>query len=233
MHKIEDNMNSSRFNIPPIIHKANTIRFTDGSANPVSNNKHGNKPLGNSDSITSIGFDIEHTLDVISIKRESRLFRINACLKYLSSRKLNKENLSRLGGFGIEEMMELKPFSISIYNNNCVNFLLFPTKSMSLKNAKIEDIFHILKIIPIFSHFTLYVSEEEELRYISHQGNINIENQPIFSGIKRVKFRISTFDNLPGIIQILSKLNFTKNKEVKFFTQNILGKSNSYDLLLN
>jgi hypothetical protein len=191
IHKLEDAIITSPLTILPRIHMRGTLRYQDRTANRIAARS---AIAENSEAITGVGFDISKALTVEEIVPLGRLTQIEACQRYPGNESFIKEDFERIAGFGAEVSMELFVYSIQFIKKPhtslpCVKIHVTPAKSMSFDTPRNTELLSILMLIPIKEHFTLYVDRNRVLRYLSHRGHINKENQPITKGIQSLTFK--------------------------------------------
>jgi hypothetical protein len=196
LEKIMEETDSHRFIIAPKIHHAGIIRFSDGKDNPVMNSI-ALKPA-NSDAISSISLSLQtayYTLDPVPLSAAA----FTACPSFGVTLNNDPAQKSFLGvsAHGIVELFG----SVKLSRGGCAEFSLKPAQSM-LVPVPDPALTSISLIIPIVREYTLYIDEKDQLRFLSHEGSENIENQPLFHGIRQLS--LSLKQNSAGGYEILS-----------------------------
>jgi hypothetical protein len=103
---------------------------------------------------------------------------------------------------------------------------------MSVVSGGLVGAEHLKEIIPDLRHHTFYVDQRQQLRLLSHRGAENVENQPLFSGVRSLK--LAKEDVLEGALSALSaEVEFLNGKKEGFALVHKLGRSSYYNFLMN
>lgn len=175
------------------IHKNGIITFTDDSANNVTHSKSTTKPSLESDALTTAQAIASNMLQVMTVENLGDQKLYTACALYPHHFQKDKESsfLYRERSYfgisteGIFELVGQAWLTSESSDQICRTLELTHQKSMLFETK--APIAPVIKIIPLASLYTLYKDQNGILRYLSHRGVQNIENQPLeeyFSNIK-------------------------------------------------
>jgi len=180
LHQAMHNLDSHRLPLEINIHKLGNLKLTDGSAIiPSANPDHA--PSADSDAFTSLELDVGGTLILEKIWPDGRL---DVCsensLKTIPSSRLIPSWIA-VGVDGVSEI-QITSQTPLVGSVRCFQISITRTKSVSVPEFP-SPLARWIFLLPIKSHFTIYMDITGQLRYLSHQGEVIIENQPIAKGI--------------------------------------------------
>ena len=186
--KVLQNLDSHRLPIPPRIHHRGQIAFTDRTVNGVTRTAGPNRPSMLSDAITTIELAPVRRLTVLQAPPASAAppFRYYACGTGPDPLPPTVRSYIGLSADGMFELVGPRQAGAS----GCAQFTLTATRSMSIETPPGSSAALVRTIIPVLAHYTLYRNQRGELRYLSHRGEINDENQPIAGEIGELAFRL-------------------------------------------
>jgi hypothetical protein len=167
----------------PRLHKHGNIRFTDGSPNSVMRGAASRRPHHASDAITAAAVDARRSLRIVSYQAGASRISVTACPIFETNSPA--EQFHGFLGISLHGVFEVtSPQSKIAVSGVCGTYELKPTKSMLTRTATVRDLSLIRLLIPITRIRSLYVDRKYELRYLSHRGDVNLENQPVVSNLK-------------------------------------------------
>jgi len=219
-------LDSHRFEILPRIHKNGAISFTDNTLNPVTSLQGSNAPHPESDAITGLRLESTRSYRVLESSRHASQFRYLACPEVnLQDRTSAKSYM----GVSSDGLLELSGSSTA--SGSCRIFLLGASLSMSVKQDHVDPLF-IRKLIPISRHYTIYVGKDLQLRYLSHVGSRNIENQPMMSASGVLEFLQESIAK-NKVTSITTRIRMSGDRQKEFMNVNNLGRIRHFNYLFN
>lgn len=225
-HKVQrvlDDLDTHPFYLLPRIHNSGRITFTNGEANVIVGKTL--LPASDSDAITAFSLAMEKVYDVI--RQDGMTFYV--CPRFKRS-ALSEHTFGYLG-FGVDGVWELQGTGVRhIGREGCLDLSLGIEKSMIVPESEVAEAV-IRVIIPIETYYTLYVSSNEQLRYISHRGATNTENQPLFKNVKRLLLKREVLWN--SIVCLEGEVQFTDLNKREFSACNRLGRYDYLNFLMN
>lgn len=207
-------LDSHPFKLLPKIHQNGAIKFSDGTLNQLHRT-----PNKKSDAITILRLDMLASHQVT----EAKSGQLTACARY--EHNFSPQEYKGYLGIHANGFTELVG-EVSNTNSLCKEFLLVSTKSMMVPPTS----GNVLAIIPITQHYTLYVDNKHQLRYLSHEGANNIENQPIVKNIKKLSLGYTMINS---IVELKGIIEFKDGKQKSFTVFNRIGRGEHYNALLN
>ena len=90
----------------------------------------------------------------------------------------------------------------------------------------------VRQLIPVRRHYTLYTDLSRQLRWLSHRGEANVENQPLLSGIAALRLRLVPLLN-GKILQLSGEIEAVGGQPRRFSLMHRLGRFDHLNLLLN
>jgi len=231
MERVVADLDSHRFIIWPRIHKNGTITFQDGTLNPISTKTGSNSPSLNSDAITSMRPEIPFLQRVFSVEQQGEVFLIDACLQFRNN--LAGHDFKSYIGINLESYVQLlKQDSSQTSKDQCRLFKFKKARSMSLPSMKDHQVKKVRWLVPLSRQYTLYVNKKAQLRYLSHRGESNIENQPLLEGLESLGIEESRLpDQLLMELTIIFQPQNLPSKS--FHLLNRLARLEGYNLLMN
>jgi hypothetical protein len=223
-------LDSHRYRINPRVHKSGRITYFNGEINPISNSTRVTSPSIKSDAVTGLRVDMHQVLR----KQAFAGNNITLCSRWAN--RLSELELAN--GFVAVTADGIFEYSVTnlayLQGRQCVTATVSMVQSMSLPYLPhIRNITETVRyLIPIIDHYTFYVDTNDTLRYLSHAGPRNIENQPIMSDYGELFFRIeeSYGETLVGVFGRLSR----NGRELSEYSRvNLLGREPYWASLLN
>lgn len=159
-----------RFPIPPRILSGENLTYTNGAHLSVN-------PSINSNSVASITFKGDEAF-VIQHFENGKLY---GCFRGDSRPSTATDFLLGISPDGDKLFKSSKELG----NNRCEEFTLTPLPSLVLPEIPISQS-TIRLIYPVSREYMLYVSKEDELKFLSVKGYEIREHQPIERGIKKL-----------------------------------------------
>ena len=227
LEKIVENTDSHRFYLPPRIHVNGLIRFTDRTPNPVLHSAARQLPDPKSDAITTLRLSTGSTLKVKECEKQGNELLIQACFMHLQAVNLNKQRgFIAVGPDGLEELAgEISGSS------RCRQGRLRPSRSMSVPALEHPLECTLSLLVPIDDHYTLYQDRTGRVRHLGHSADRNIENQPLLSGPKSIRFSATSILAGAGYeVQIAIGYDSKQALQLAMLTQ--LGRLDHLSLLL-
>ncbi len=172
------------FAIQPRIHPNGAVTFTDASSNPVMTSAH--PPSPESTAITGLELVLADAIKVIPLTFGPGVVSFRGCKK--SGGAFTPNLYQGYLGFSMQAAYELDG-PVMAESANCYRLNLATSKSMSIMPSDPAKLANLRLIVPILAHYTIYQASTGELRYLSHKGSQNIENQPLSEPLlaKRIK----------------------------------------------
>lgn len=208
------------FHIPPRVHRAGNIRFTDGTPNSVMLHRSAMRPDPRSDSITYLRLDILAAQEIthVTITGSNELI-IKTCPRFGNSfRPADYNSFLALGPDGFFEITLMDRELYAGEGKTCMQARALPSKSMIAPPPKS---YFVRFLLPLKDIYTFYADSKRRLRYIGHRGEQNIENQPVLNNVQPLKltvaagqyYQIRAGDDIVGFNRLtrVSFLNFLLN----------------------
>ena len=215
--------------LPPIIHPNGRVRYSDGTYNQVVFGPERLQPDPLSSAITIIAPDFELAMKVDS-DTEIESSSLVGCNQ--DRRALDIELVRSVIAIGIDGIWEARVIAISrIGAEGCYRFHLTSEQGMFLPGLPAQALPFIRRIVPIGELYTIYLARDGELRYLGHAGRINIENQPIISGLST--FKAEHINGTPGGLLGLALSGETRERSIYQARISHFRKIGYEELLLN
>jgi len=228
--KIADDYDTFAIASSQRIHSNGIITFPDGSLNKISTGGTSRAPQRKSSALTAISLQTKNIMTVTKVVPEGSILKIEACLKkdvlLMHGAPPSPNNTRTFLGIGIESSAEFtwaNKQELVHYKNLCGTFTVRQTKSMSFSN---ETAVTPLLLVPIDEHYTIYLDESGVLRFLSHVGVTNIENQPLLDGV--IDFAPSLVPNGNCVLATLAG-----NKQFKVCQYSRLHRQLPYNLIFH
>ena len=191
-------LDTHRLPIPPRIHPRGHLTFTDGSENPISRSIGPTAPSPTSDAITALELAPTEQLTVLQASTTSP-YQYYACRQGQTPLPASVRSYVGLSADGMFELVGSRQASTP----GCWTFVLSAQVSMSVPRAPHGSPALVRTLIPVLSHYTLYVNRRNELRYLGHRGGVNDENQPLIADIGELSLHLST--NAAGLFSLAAR----------------------------
>lgn len=215
--------------LTPIIHDRGRLRFVNGADNPVMFGPERLQPDSQSTAITILAPNFDSAM-VVQPTSEPESSSLQGCNH--SGTPLDTELVRSIIALSIDGIWEARVAAISqLGPEGCYNFNLISEQGMSLPGPPARAFPFIRRIIPIREHYTVYLGRDGELRYLGHAGAINIENQPIVSGL--TTFRAEYLNGAPQGVLGLALSGGTARRSVYKAALSHFNKIRYEELLLN
>ena len=234
INKIINDLDQHTLRILPVIHKNGLLKYVNGRRVRLGNSSSVVRPLQNSDAITYASIDLNAMQEVITWQNTNNSLKIFSCSRFNGA--LVRDKHRSVLGLGVSGFTELvvnwKKSGTSNANPNrtCFELTLIPQDSMISSNGhnSKEKLYYL---VPVNELYTYYVDRQRQLRFLSHSGSRNIENQPIARKFNRLNFQFRAYNADIYCLQAsLLKANETSTSISKC---NHLGRAENLDFLLN
>ncbi len=231
-------LDQHRLLILPRVHKNSQITFNDGTLNPVSLRTDSLKPDPSSDAITYSSIENIKQLTIKKIDTSVYPNIVFTCPKFNLSKIPNNTyesyvefiGLTTAGSFNLSGVVSKwdtdackKGYKISLSSYS---------KSMISELCTEQAFPFLISLLPIKKTYTVYLDVTGRLRYLSHLGEINNENQPLLEGIKKINFNLKKGIN-KNLHSIEYKIFFPNNRFFNGSTFNQLSRNSYLNLILN
>ncbi len=228
LQRVISGLDSHRFEIYPVIHKNGIIGLIDQSPNSVMSGTATLRPKPDSDAITALKLNHVDALRISECRSSGMELTIKSCYSVAAtSHSSSYKSYVGVGNSGFFEFAFLKKAG-----GNCPTLELQAVESMSLKSPQHEQLCLIHKLIPIEELYTLYVDNLGQLRYLSHVGPNNIENQPIIGGLDRLSLATKpAISN--SLLQLDTSILTKSGRQRNYSFINHLGRLPIFTYLLN
>lgn len=205
LSQVVDDTDGHRLDILPRVHSLGRITFTDGT--PISI-KH--FPLSeDSTAVSGIQLDIRGTHVTRSAMDDGSALvvcpRFGATLPFE-----NPRSYLGISPDGIKEV--IGDLNRDEYGQGCRLLRIKESKSIIVPNSPKIAPGTFRTIIPIVRIYSIIVTKDGELRYLSHRGEAIIENQPIRKGIKAINAGIES--NVFGMV-LHTKITLPSNRSIQ------------------
>ena len=228
--RVISDLDLHRIKLLPIIHRSGAIHYKNDSLNTVSKRTDNLRPTENSDAITSIRISAKNSFKIISRKKVGNLVEFTACPIFnLESLTQEIKAVIALSPSGFAELVGSS--SRLDTHKNCRMFTLSPVVSMSTAAVSIEQALSSSALIPIIAHYTLYVDSSSQLRYLSHLGEQNIENQPLIKNINKVSLVLTQHNGSFHLLKV--QIAAGSSIPLEFNLSNHLSRKHFSETLLN
>lgn len=221
---------TSAWNIGLRVHKHAKIRFSDGALNPVMQGNQTLRPKSGTDALTSAALVTKHSILLVNSSRHGSRLRATACPRWqpLVATPAYKSFLGLLPDGFIELIADQRISSLQ----QCRTLSFSFNRSMIAGTSSPEALLSIRALVPISHIHTLYVDRRGQLRLISHQGQRNIENQPLLEGLDKftVKQWRASLHPLSGISLLIGT---SPREAVNVSFASRLSRVPSFNFLLN
>ncbi len=217
------------------IHKNGGIRFADNSLNPISLRTDSLKPDTKSDAITSASIKILNTFTIEKADISASPFIFYGCPKFGKSNQTLPASSVGFIGISTDTTMEFIGSTTPWPGQSvpgCLIFSLTSTSGMLFKKVTPHTAAFIAAIIPIDRIYTIYIDSLGRLRYLGHEGNRNVENQPLAEGPIAAKLNLKTWPKHPFTL-ITARYWPGTSDEITHFFPSHLGRESHLNFLLN
>lgn len=232
LREVAESLDQHRLQLLPRVHQQNIIRFTDNTPNQIMNTAANRAPAIGSNALSFIEVDLLNTHDVTTLTQNNNLIEAHACPRF--NQKFNTQNYRSFVGLNLDGMMEFRGSAKSgRARKPCRLFSLTPVnKSMLLETHTKFRSANITVIVPIVRQTTYYLDKNGEARSLAHEGDRNIENQPLFSEVHSIRFHLHPVLN-GSIFLISGKITFPSKRSYTSSVVSHLGRNNHFNFLLN
>lgn len=182
---------------PTVYHQ--DILWSDGTSTQLPK-KYG------TDAIAQTTLDSSSTL----VRKEFNNDTLFFCPKFQSQ----KQTYDFFIGVSPDGLGEFKS-DIALSNQVCQNITLFPVRGINPGMKEYEPK-RVKILIPIKREYALFISPQDEFRYVGIKKGIIVEHQPIERGIKDLQLSISSLQALPISILDATIIASTITKRVPF-----------------
>lgn len=225
-----EDLDSHRLPVLPRVHKQGQILFTSGAANPVMQAAHGRRPAAHSDAITGFRLDPLRSQRVIEVSRQGEYFRYVGCRRFNTGFPAN--SYRSYAGLSVDGIVELTGQSLPHPGrSDCRDFLLLAQDSMSFESRAADYPGNIRLLVPISAHYTWYLDEKQRLRFLSHAGAANIENQPAGKLHGRISLDLVAWPAGIAFLKLIHELEDCP--PAVFWFNNNLSRIQAFDFLMN
>lgn len=219
---------SHRFNLPPRVHPTGVVVFPDGTSNRVMQGTQALRPNLDSNAITTLELAVPLRYIIEESSAEGAVLYVTGCRLDLGApndNRLYRAYLAVLSN-SYAELVTDRPQALS--SSTCREFILRSEPSMSTGNTDLNEITEAALLIPIRSHYTLYIDSRHRLRHLGHSGSLNIENQPIVGSVEHL--RLTPLANPVFHLRAAIKIRDMVEHDRLFLST--LSPSPNYNLLL-
>jgi len=171
---------SHRLPLEPRIHPVGAIRFTDGTLHPISHHPRF-RPHPESHAISALELDLPASL---ALKRALPDGSLEICSRWDTAPPPNLQLMLAISPDG----MTLCSVALNRIGAqpDCFRTLLHRISSTVVPPA--DNILPFATVfIPAPREYTVYLSREGGVRYLSHRGDQLVENQPIAGHLKQIE----------------------------------------------
>lgn len=229
--KLALDLDSHILPLAPVIHPPGEIRFSDGSLNSVMQSEL-NAPALNAQAVSGLALSSQQALYVTQLGVFVNNVSAKAC-GYYKNTVGPLANYKVFLGVSIDGFYELSGSAKSSgAKANCYDLTLKSGKSISIAQSSLSALWSIRALIPIKSNYTVYLSKNRQLRFLSHANETNLENQPLLDlehdfglNIKAYTWNKINFFEL----EILSN----QKRVAQIFKNNLLARQDPLNFLLN
>lgn len=179
--RLMEDLDRHRFALSPRVHRNGIVTTANGAPLILSRNAR-LAPGPGSDAISGIRLSLERTHDV-ETWAGGETISARACPRYGTS----LEGADRVAGLAPDGIFEYR-VTASRPHFDCELVTLVPEEGVMLESSPSSV---PGTIVPIDSEHTLYVSSSDELRFVTHSGTRNVENQPLVEGISKLRLQLS------------------------------------------
>ncbi|MCO6430703.1 MAG: hypothetical protein J5J00_07560 [Deltaproteobacteria bacterium] len=183
-----------------------------------------------STAVTYASFDFRRIQRVKERRVEQSLVHLSVCPRYTHTPSAFDSFLV-ISPNGMVELLAPGD-KRSALSGECEQLSLrIPEQSM-LAGQRPELSNFALALLPIRSIYTIYLDSDGNLRYAGHLGGAVIENQPIYSGLRR--FNVAQqLDHQLGLLELSVGITLEHQKEKQLNFVNHLGRQTVDNVLLN
>lgn len=173
-------LDSAPFDFTPRLHLAGRITFSDGTDNPVMHGSALHRPHPAGDAFTALRLDLKNSFSVHAAAWSGAHLTLDACPRFGFAPAGFDDYRSYLV-LSIDRFFEAVPAAApaEISPARCRRFDLQAQRSMAAETSPPGGV--PLVLMPVCDLWTIYVDRERTLRYLSHAGARNIENQPLMA----------------------------------------------------
>ena len=231
LQNLTDDYSAHTLLIEPRIHDQGVITFSDGAANSIHQAALKMQPAQSSDAVSALALDLRGSLRIFRAEKSGNTFRYFACLSLKDSGTI--ESPASFLALTVDGLLELHGELQSIRGRSgCFALTLRTGPSMTIPiNKSLRPEFSRL-LVPISKNYTLYVSRQGELRFLSHRGGENIENQPLLTGIEQLTLSLRK-PAVRGIFALSGQLEAPPKVKRSFSFPCLIGRDDFLNLLLN
>ena len=229
LRRISEDGDTHRLRIGPLIHNTGRITLSDGTENPVMHSA--NPPARNSDAISQLALAGDSALKIIEANASGDDLEFFACepMKHFEAKD---ENSRSFIGMSTDSLFYLRGHSRKSGKASCYILSLSESRNMFLPPQGTGTAQLVRMLLPVKDEYTWYLSEKKELRYLSHEGSTNIENQPSDKQLESMHFRLSTISG-GDIFLLKGSFEVLKDHLLELGVSSFLARKSPLNLLLN
>ena len=229
--KLALDLDSHRFRLTPVIHAPGEIRFRDGSFNSAMQSEL-NAPALSAQAISGLELSNQQALYVTSLSTIANNINAKACA-YFKNTLGSLTDYKVFLGISVDGFYELSGSAKSQgAKPNCYDLTLKSGKSISIAQPSLTSLWSIRALIPIKSSYTVYLSKNRQLRYLSHANETNLENQPLLD--LEHDFGVNVQSHTWNKAHFYELEILSNQKSVtQIFKNNLLARQDPLNFLLN
>lgn len=217
------------FFLPMRIQTGGSLNYTDGTPNNFRASSEATRPDIDSSSITSTILAPEAAHRTIHARSFGERLIIFGCP--IGEYNFDRSNIQSFVGVHADGLVELRGNATAHAGRpECSDFEIQATPSMIVENSLYGSVEDIQILIPIKNSYTIYLSQNGTLRYLGHEGDQNIENQPLVENILGLNL---SHESIGGINLVQGTISLTTNREHSFSFAERRAKTSHFNFLMN
>ncbi len=231
LRKVMIDFDGHRFALYPRIHPPGEILFSDGSANPIMQSA-ANAPAKYSQALTGLELSSLDALTINMANASGTNLLAKACRKYPGTHA-GLSTFKTFLAMSVDGSYELSGSAQSLGpSSKCYELHLSYGKSISMTQQDPANLSLIRALIPIKSHYTVYLSKNKQLRFLSHANEQNLENQPLLDLKQEFEIAFMTKQQ-QGIFFAELELHKSGKILATLFANNFLSREDLLNFVLN
>lgn len=224
-----EGVDTHRLAIFPIIHLQGALRYADGTEHPLRFRQDLLSPQPTSDSLTWVSVhtqSLRWASEIQEVRKvDEKRYEIDLEECSSTDRLIPAEERSLIG-LSPDGIFELQVLARTIAEP-CAYYRLLLTKSMILPNrvADGRTLLTLRALLSVKEIGTVYLDRGARLRFLTHNGEEILENQPILEEVKELRLQFTSLANDTARV-LDAKLSFPSGRDqVMSFSHHLARRS--------
>ena len=228
MLRLSNDLDTHQLSCGLKVHKNGKILFADGSTNPVMHSS--NRPTPESDAVSVLSLESSTALKVLDAESNNAYFDYYAC-EGMEKLKLDDELTRSFIGLSLDSVVYMKGPVSKSGRKGCYRLHLSTPRNMFVDSSETGSSILVRVLVPVKDEYSWYLSEKGELRYLGHEGSLNVENQPTDLTFQSINFSLRA-DTSSGVLSLKGDFRVSEKHELTLAASPVLARKSHVNFLL-